>query len=99
MFYLIFSYGTLPTKAVFRTTRIQATCRTTQLVLSDWGRQAADSSFFNAYTVSLCANLGQCCSSLQDNNFPDDFDAGDYGMLSTRQLTVTLFCPYQKMQA
>lgn len=48
-------------------------------MLADWGRQAADLSMFNNYTVNLCASQGQCCSSLQNNNYPAAFDSGDYG--------------------
>ena len=34
---------------------------------------------FNNYTVNLCASQGQCCSTLQNDNYPDAFDSGDYG--------------------
>ena len=44
---------------------------------ADWGRVGGEDSMFNPSTVQGCADSGVCCSSLQQANFPDNFDYGD----------------------
>lgn len=46
-------------------------------VIGDWGRVGAPDSFFNPTTVAGCDAGRFCCSSSQNNNFPDDFDLTD----------------------